>query len=389
MNLLDALIIVVMIGAAVWGATTGVVTQVGMYAGMFAGLLLGAFVATEIAGRVTGETARIALTLTTVSLLTFTFGAIGGRIGVRVARLVRRVHLGLVDTTLGGIAAGLGVLVFVWLIAGPLAILPTADMGPLIQDSAIIRRLDAALPPAPEITARLGRLLDPLGFPQVFAGLEPVPSSPVTGPTAAEVNAAADAAGRSTVKVSGRGCGGIIQGSGFVAGPDLVVTNAHVVAGIASPVVQDANGTHDATPLVFDPATDVAVLRGHDLAGPALALADTSAGRGTVGAVLGYPQDSPLTYSSAAVLAEYSARGRDIYGQSLVTRHVYELQASVRPGNSGGPFALPDGTVAGVVFASSVTNENVGYALTSADVRADLDRSRTQTEAVSTGPCAG
>ena len=389
MNLLDALIIVVMIGAAVWGATTGVVTQVGMYAGMFAGLLLGAFVATEIAGRVTGETARIALTLTTVSLLTFTFGAIGGRIGVRVAWLVRRVHLGLVDTTLGGIAAGLGVLVFVWLIAGPLAMLPTADMGPLIQDSAIIRRLDAALPPAPEITARLGRLLDPLGFPQVFAGLEPVPSSPVTGPTAAEVNAAADAAGRSTVKVSGRGCGGIIQGSGFVAGPDLVVTNAHVVAGIASPVVQDANGTHDATPLVFDPATDVAVLRAHDLAGPALALADTSAGRGTVGAVLGYPQDSPLTYSSAAVLAEYSARGRDIYGQSLVTRHVYELQASVRPGNSGGPFALPDGTVAGVVFASSVTNENVGYALTAADVRADLDRSRTQTEAVSTGPCAG
>ena len=164
------------------------------------------------------------------------------------------------------------------------------------------------------------------------------------------------------MKVSGRGCGGIIQGSGFVAGPDLVVTNAHVVAGIASPVVQDANGTHDATPLVFDPATDVAVLRAHDLAGPALALADTSAGRGTVGAVLGYPQDSPLTYSSAAVLAEYSARGRDIYGQSLVTRHVYELQASVRPGNSGGPFALPDGTVAGVVFASSVTNENVGYA---------------------------
>ena len=157
--------------------------------------------------------------------------------------------------------------------------LPNADVGPLIQDSAIIRRLDAVLPPVPEIAARLGRLLDPLGSPQVFAGLEPVPSSPVTGPNAAEVNAAADAAGRSTVKVSGLGCGGIVQGSGFVAGPDLVVTNAHVVAGIASPVVQDTNGTHDATPLVFDPATDIAVLRAHDLAGPELALADSSAPR--------------------------------------------------------------------------------------------------------------
>ena len=105
--------------------------------------------------------------------------------------------------------------------------------------------------------------------------------------------------------------------------------------------------------------------------------------------MLGYPQDGPLTFSSGAVLAEYSARGRDIYGQNLVTRQIYALQASIRPGNSGGPFSLPDGTVAGVVFARSVTDANVGYALTAAEVRPDLDRSRTQSEAVSTGPCAG
>jgi hypothetical protein len=255
MNLVDALIVAVMIGAAVWGAMTGVMTQVGTYGGMFGGLLLGAFIATELADSVTGETARIAVTLTLVSVLTLAFGALGAWLGARMAWLLRRVHLGLVDTTLGGIVSSLGVLVVVWLLTGTLAVLPNADMGPLIHDSAIIRRLDAVLPPAPEITARLGRLLDPLGFPQVFAGLEPVPSSPVTGPNAAEVNAAVDAAGRSTVKVSGLGCGGIIQGSGFVAGSDLVVTNAHVVAGIASPVVQDANGAHDATPLVFDPAS--------------------------------------------------------------------------------------------------------------------------------------
>jgi S1-C subfamily serine protease len=89
------------------------------------------------------------------------------------------------------------------------------------------------------------------------------------------------------------------------------------------------------------------------------------------------------------VLAEYSARGRDIYGQNLVTRQVYQLQASVHPGNSGGPFSLPDGTVAGVVFARSVADDDVGYALAAAEVRPDLDRSRTRTEVVSTGACAG
>jgi S1-C subfamily serine protease len=387
MSLVDLLIVVLVIGAAIRGAQTGVVTQIGMYVGMFGGLLLGAWIAIRVAGWVTGEAEKLALTLLTLGVFAALFSVLGGWLGVRAAQLLRRIHLGTADTALGGIASVLGVLVVVWLLAGTLATLPNADTGRLIQDSAIIRRLDAVLPPAPEITARLGRLLDPLGFPQVFADLEPVPTNPVTGPTSAEVQAAADKAGRSTVKITGQGCGGLVEGSGFVAERDLVVTNAHVVAGIASPVVRDANGTHEATPLVFDPANDIAVLRAGDLAGPPLALADTSAPRGTVGAVLGYPNDGPLTVTPGAVLAEYSARGRDIYGENLVTRQIYALQASIRPGNSGGPFSLPDGTVAGVVFARSVTDPNVGYALTAAEIRPDLDRSRTQSEAVSTGSC--
>ncbi len=388
MNLVDALIALAVIGALISGAMTGVVTQVGTYVGMFGGFLLGVLAASKVADRVSGATMKVALTLTTLVVLAFLFSVIGGWLGARAARILRRIHLGLVDSILGAVVSGLGVLVVAWLLAGTLATLPNAGMGQLIQDSAIIRHLDGVLPPAPEITARLGRLLDPLGFPQVFVELEPAPSSPVTGPTTAEAKAAADAAARSTVKITGKGCGGVVEGSGFVAGPDLVVTNAHVVAGIGSPVVHDTNGTHGATPLVFDPATDIAVLRVGDLAGPALPLANATAARGAVGAVLGYPMDGPLTVTPGAVLAEYSARGRDIYGESVVTRQVYELQASIRPGNSGGPFSLPDGTVAGVVFARSIGDANVGYALTAGEVRADLDRSRTQSNAVSTGRCA-
>ena len=136
----------------------------------------------------------------------------------------------------------------------------------------MIRWLDDELPPVPDVAARLGRITDPLGFPRVFAGLEPTPAAPVTGPLPAQVRAAAAAAARSTVRIRGVGCGGVLVGSGWVAAPGLVVTNAHVVAGIADPVVEDADGEHRAVAVVFDPDTDVAILRTSGLDGPPLAV---------------------------------------------------------------------------------------------------------------------
>jgi S1-C subfamily serine protease len=79
--------------------------------------------------------------------------------------------------------------------------------------------------------------------------------------------------------------------------------------------------------------------------------------------------------------------GRDIYGESVVRRQVYELQAVVRPGNSGGPFVTTAGDVAGVVFAASTTDDDVGYALTATEADPQIDRAQGRTAAVSTGPC--
>ena len=175
----------------------------------------------------------------------------------------------------------------------------------------------------------------------------------------------------------------------FVVAPGYVVTNAHVVAGVRSPVVQSA-GRADlaATPVLFDPRVDVAVLRVQGPLGPALRLSGEDQRRGAKGAVLGYPAGGPLTAGGAAVRREISALGRDIYGRTTVRRDVYELQAVVRPGNSGGPFVLASGEVAGIVFAAS--DDGRGRRLRARARRSTGDRRAIgRTGRVSTQDCTG
>ena len=56
-------------------------------------------------------------------------------------------------------------------------------------------------------------------------------------------------------------------------------------------------------------------------------------------------------------MAAFQATGWDIYGNVEATRSVYEIDAVVRPGNSGGPLVEPDGEVIGVVFARSTVEQ--------------------------------
>jgi len=220
----------------------------------------------------------------------------------------------------------------------------------------------------------------------VFAGLPPEPAAPVPVPTRGVVGRAGRAGEASTVQVLGAGCGGTIEGSGFVVAPDLVVTNAHVIAG-TSPVVRLGDRQLDATPVVFDPEEDLAMLRVEGLDAPALPLEVGRAPRGTGGAVVGYPGGGPLTVREAAVRRALEAVGRDIYGSGRVRREVYELQSIVRPGSSGGPFVLGDGDAAGVVFAASTTDPRLGYAIASTEVRPLLQEAERRTTGVGTGPC--
>jgi S1-C subfamily serine protease len=222
----------------------------------------------------------------------------------------------------------------------------------------------------------------------VFSGLEPPTPQPVQMPDDPSVRDAVRAAGASTVRVEGFGCGGVQTGSGFVVAPGLVATNAHVVAGIRSLSVYEQSGRrHRATTVYFDPKLDFALLRTSGLSGRVLQLLRTDVRHGG-GAVLGYPGGSAtLQPGPAAVLQELRAVGPDIYGRPT-QRNVYQLQATIRQGNSGGPFVRRDGTVLGVVFAASTNDPHVGYALTSSEVASRVDQARENTSQVDTRTCA-
>jgi len=387
MNLLDLGIVILVVAVAARGLQAGLLRQTGSTGGFVLGLIGGAAMAPWFAGMVQTDNAKSIVAIVVVFGAAFTLSGLGELAGSALMHGAKRLKLDKLDEW-GGAAFGVAVgLVTVWLLGALFARLPQSELQAQLQRSSILHWLDERLPPAPDVVARFGRLVAPNGFPSVFSGLEPSPPPPVTGPNAAAVNQAAAAGRAATVKIEGLGCGGVVDGTGFVAGDGLVATNAHVVAGIAAPVVYDAKGAHEATVVSFDPDLDFAVLRAKGLAAAPLPLASGLVARGTVGAALGYPGGGSFTISPAAVLESRTALGRNIYDGGLVKRDIYSLQADIRPGNSGGPLITPDGVVVGIIFARSVASDSVGYALTSAEVLPELHRAAAS-GAVATGACA-
>jgi S1-C subfamily serine protease len=388
-NLLDLAILLLVALAAYNGYRRGAALQLVAYAGLLAGLLIGAVLAPPISRLVGSPLAQAALALTILLSMASIGDAAGWLVGRRVWAIARRSKLRAVDASAGSAVAVLAVLLSAWFLGFNLVNGPFPSLSREIRGSAIIRGLDQALPRPPSVLAQVRQFLNKFGFPEVFADLPPAPVGPVDLPTSAEAREAGEKADQSTVRIVGAACGAIQEGSGFVAAADYVITNAHVVAGMKAPQVQEQNGgSHQATVVLFDPKLDIAILYVDADLGLPLELDPGDEGHGAEGAVLGYPGGGPLEIRAASVRRELDAIGRDIYGRSLVDRNVYELQSVVRPGNSGGPFVLLDGEVAGVVFAASTTDSKVGYAIASPQVVPLLDEAEGRTQAVSTDGCA-
>jgi len=390
MNFVDIFIILFFISALVRGVELGVVRQLFSTAGLFAGLFAGVFVQGKLIHLMHTPNTKALLSLCVIIAGVACLSGIAELIGNHLKRRLEHSSIpwiNSIDRSLGSLVAGISLLLIVWLAAAIFTNVPQGGLQKQVKGSVVIAQLNKNLPSAPGLVTQLGHLIDPNSFPNVFTGLEPNVDTSKPLPSIGDLDAAVQSARTSTVKIEGAGCGGISEGSGFVADNDLVVTNAHVVAGVEQPYIIDGSGRHRAQVVFFDPDLDMAVLRASSLAGKPLKIRSDVAANGSPAAILGYPGGGDFTAMPAIVIDSFKAAGRNIYNQGETIRDIYSLKGTVRPGNSGGPLIDKDGQVIGVIFAQSTTYDQVGYSLTGDSILSRLNGVRTSTALVSTGSC--
>ncbi len=373
MNWVDIVLLVLVVAAGVHGLRLGAAMQVLSFGGFWLGLFLGALIVPLVLPHLSSTLVKTLVAGIILFGMAGLVGGIGRVLGSHSSATLKRLRLGPVDSGFGAVFAVVATLVAAWLVASIVVNSRYTSFDAALRNSKILQGIDRIMPSPPGVFARIESFLATEGFPVVFTGLPPSAAGPVSLPTNAAVRQAVETTQPSTVQIAGQGCGVIQEGSGFVVAAHYVVTNAHVVAGIPRPYVIDSRGRHPAYPMLFDPDLDISVLWVPGLTDPAVAGIDTGlVGRGTTGAIMGYPEGGPYAYGAAGVEAVFQATGLNIYGTTQTVRSVYQLSADVEPGNSGGPLVEPDGVVVGVVFARSTTERDVGYALATPKVLRDI-----------------
>ena len=380
MTALDWIIVLFVVVMAMWGFLQGLIVGVLSLAGFAGGAVAGARVAPLLLSEGSSSPYAPLFALLGAILL-------GGILAMGLETLGFKLRgllvgpLGIVDSAGGAVllaAVGLGVA---WLFGAVALNTPGArELRRDIQRSRILTSLNRRFPPSGSFLNALARF-DP--FPSVRG---PVPE--LTRPNARLAHDPdVRAATRSTVRVVGTACGLGVEGSGWVAAPGLVVTNAHVVAGERDTTVQPmGEGPRYAAQAVwFDPRNDVAILRSSGVANLSPLRQDTNARSGTPGAVIGYPENGPLDVQPARIGPTVTALSQDAYGRGPLRRKITTMRGLVRPGNSGGPLVDGRGRVLTTIFASSVSSgERAGYGVPDSVVTDALARARGRVE---TGPC--
>ena len=369
MALFDLIALGLVVLMALSGLRRGFVVGALSLVGLVGGAYVGARVGTSVLG------AEYARWLPLVSLGGAALGAsIGQTLGVMVGRHLRTglavlPPLRLFDHVGGGILGGAVALALCWAVGAVLLYIPgQTELRRYVQESSILTALNERFPPE-RLIDELARI-DPFG---AIAG----PSAGVDAPDAGVLDSAGvNRAALSVVRVVGTACGLGIEGSGWVAAPNLVVTNAHVVAGVETPRVDRNDGGRRlaAKVVAFDKVNDVAVLRVAGLKGRPLRLVEPS--KGTAGALLGYPENGPYVETPVRVGKKVPMIGRDAYGRFPTSRVVTTIRGEIRSGNSGGPVVDARGRVLTTAFARRA-GDGGGYGVPTAFVRAAIARAGT------------
>lgn len=297
-----------------------------------------------------------------------------------------------VDNLAGAALNVLALALVAWVVASVVAYLPRSEVTRQVNGSIVLATMDSLLPDqARSAFNGLSDLVGSTAVPRVFAGLAAVPGPQVPAPPVDVSPEAIAVIRESTVRLTGSAsrCDSIVAGSGFAVEPDLVVTNAHVVAGVEDLVVRVRPGqvSSRAEVVYFDPMIDLALVRTRGLEAKPVRLARTELGVGQVAVIAGFPRGERFEVESARVRARVDARGSSIYGDAGVERDVYVLRARVQQGNSGGPLVDEYGDVHGVIFAAGLGEQDAAYALSVAEITRAREAAGAADEAVDNGSC--
>src|SRR5215204_365926 len=374
LNFLDVFIalfvVVVILRGARTGFLAGVFSLVGVVVGVSAGSRIASSLMPEDGTPIYGAGITLGSILAFAVLGEVVARTIGGSIRNRLSSPTSETLDGF-----GGAVLGFALsLMLVWAV-GVFALQspPLAGLHPAVKDSRILQSLDERMPS--DLLTR------------AVADLEPLPQ--IRGPEGSIVgDPDVRAASARTVRVRGIACGYGVEGSGWVAGRNLVVTNAHVVAGETATQVQ-VEGTGRRLPakvVVFDEKNDIAVLRVNGLGLRPLHLAAPSPGKDV--AVIGFPENGPLDIEPARTDTTQRVISSDAYDSGPVERVVTSFRVYVRPGNSGGPVVNEYGRVVSTIFASRTDSDNSGYGIPSRIVHRHLRVAADRTTPVSTEGCA-
>ncbi|HEX3804578.1 MAG TPA: MarP family serine protease [Solirubrobacteraceae bacterium] len=389
MTVVDGMILVLVLLMALQGYARGFIVGamalVGFIAGAFLGTRIGPLLLSRGARSPYAPLFGLGGALIVGSLL----GAVFEGVARRVRRFMWLPGLRIVDRLLGAVLTGCIGLGMAWIVgavllqaANEFSLPPSARQS--IRRSAILRRLDSVLPPSGPVLNALARI-DPLPSVNGRAADVPAPDVAILG------ERGVTDAKPSVVRIIGQACGFGVEGSGWVAAPGLVVTNAHVVAGERRTTVEPG-GVGPGLPadaVLFDPHNDIAVLSVPGLREPALTLAPKPAS-GESAAILGYPLNGAFVAEPGRLGQTQTTATSNAYGNPTF-RDISSLRGLVRPGNSGGPIVDAAGQVIGTVFAE-ITNPPAGkpggFAVPNSVVGQELVKARAQRGTVSTQSCA-
>lgn len=389
-RLLDVLLVLALLVFIGEGVRNGIARSLGAIVGVVAGGAVAFLAIPVLAAAVPDPFWRVAVIVAVSLVLLFGGHALGARVGRGVRdRDPDRDGPGPGSRLAGGLANGVIAALAFSLVAGGVGAMGVPLFSQAITGSFVLRAIDSVTPPP--LDAALARIRSAVleeGLPVIGEALGGIAGSPGIPDVPTDTDPLTQAA-QSVVRIGGTAfaCGQNQTGTGFVVATDRIVTNAHVVAGVDQPIVEAPDGqTLEGRVVYLDPVDDLAVVAVDGLAARALALSPGLA-VGETAVVQGYPFGGPFARGGAEVLAVSSEQIPDIYGSSRTAREVYTLAALVQPGNSGGPLLAADGRVAGVVFARSADDPELGYAMTNAELGPVASAAAGLSAPVSSGAC--